>query len=453
METTKEQVIRLFLTFLSRYVPIGQAQLATLGGRGLEAKIWSELQVPSEHGWLIERNRERAENLIINHRYGTHNQLRTFDRILAGYGEDRAFIDAFHLDLCGTLCNTAIENFSPILPLVLKSTGRCLAITVADQRRNLVLEQWPNFRARAKRLFGAQASVLHEQIVAQQRCVPVRQDSPAFIKPFDSGKAAKREFGLLIELTELLRTQQLPWIPVAVERYIYVSRFRRRPFRMRTYLFRFGQQNSNSAELAFSEAWINSKMFFANDERFNEVKTPVAGITAQPITKGIQKTMEQQNPKLIDLSGYVAIPKGEYDQLLADSQQLSAIRSALAGVGGSANSRPAVQPPSAPSLQTHIQGKRSRQPRKLWEDLNDREQIEWQIKALELRAENGGKFPNGTWQKLLKEDFGHYNENLGRSLRSALARTSGGFRQMFESRIQKIFGDDAKTYLERLAQV
>ncbi len=83
----------------------------------MEAKIWSELQVPSEHGWLIERNRERASNLIINHRYGTHNQLRTFDRILAGYGEDREFIDAFHLDLCGTLCNTAIENFSPVLPL------------------------------------------------------------------------------------------------------------------------------------------------------------------------------------------------------------------------------------------------------------------------------------------------------------------------------------------------
>lgn len=446
MEATKEQVIRLFLTFLSRYVPIGQAQMATLGGRGLEAKIWSELGVPTEHGWLIERSRERAENLIINHRYGTHNQLGTFDRILAGYGEDRAFIDAFHLDLCGTFCNTAINNFSPILPLVLKSKGRCLAITVADQRRNLVLEQWPSFRARARKLFGDYATKIYENILSQQRCVPVKQDSPAFIKPFDSEKAAKREFGLLVEMAELLNSQSLPWIPVAVERYIYVSRFQRRPFRMRTYLFRFGQQTQSLSEPTLAHAWVGSKLFFANGNEFTEVKTLPLVIEVKPSTKG--SIME--TTKIIDLSGYVAIPRSEYDLLLADSQQLHAIRQALEGV---ASTGARTVPPSGEQLGGEPHAKRTRRPRKNWEDLTDREQIEWQLKALELKAQNGGHFPNGTWQKLLKEDFGHYNEDLGRSLRSALARTSGGFRQMFEKRIQTIFGDDAKTLIDRLAKV
>jgi hypothetical protein len=224
METTKEQVIRFFLAFLSRYVPLGQAQLATLGGRGIEAGIWSELGVPSEHGWLIERSRERGGKLIRGHHYQIHNQLGTFDRILAGFGMDHAFIDGFHLDLCGTLSDNAIADFAPVVPLVLASKGRCLAITVADARRNLVLEQWPKFQKRGRKLFGKQkADDFYEQITAFQRNVPIKKDQPAFIKPFDPVKASRREFGLLVEFAELLSEQKLPWIPVAVERYIYCS--------------------------------------------------------------------------------------------------------------------------------------------------------------------------------------------------------------------------------------
>ena len=111
-ETTKGQVIRLWLAFLSRFVPLGQARLATLGGRGLEAEIWEELGVPRDNGWLIERNRKRGGNLIAEHRYHVHNQLVTFDRILAGYGSAQAVVDGFHLDLCGTFSGQSLADFS-----------------------------------------------------------------------------------------------------------------------------------------------------------------------------------------------------------------------------------------------------------------------------------------------------------------------------------------------------
>jgi hypothetical protein len=454
METTKEQVIRLFLAFLSRHVPIGQAQLATLGGHGLEAKIWFELGVPSGHGWLIERSRERGGKLIRGHRYQMHNQLGTFDRILAGHGADRTFIDGFHLDLCGTLCNTAIENFSPVVPLVLASTGRCLAITVADARRNLVLEQWPDFQKRARRLFGSQQSEgIYRRIVAYQQRVPVRKDQPAFIKPFDPTKAAQREFGLLVELTELLRKQKLSWIPVAVERYIYVSRYQRRPFRMRTYFFHFGERMAQSSELAFAEAWITSKLSFANGDGFHEVEAPPVGTTIQQkIKKGVEKTVMTET-KLIDLSGYVAVPRSEYEQLVADSQQLSAFRALLQGAKNSIPAQDDSTPNHHPSPTSDVPQSRKRRTKKQWDDLTDQEQIEWQLKALELKAEMGGAWKNGSWEKLLKQDFGHHDAGISGSCRAALARTNGNFRQMFEARIQKVFGDQAKSYLDRFAKL
>lgn len=455
---TKEQVIRLFLAFLSRYVPLGQAQLATLGGSGLEAEIWSELGIPTDHGWLIERSRERNVKLIKNHRYNIHNQLGTFNCILAGHGTDRAFVDGFHLDLCGTLCNKAIGNFESIVPLVLASTGRCLAITVADARRNLVLEQWPSFQARAKRLFGAQQSeAIYDRIAAHQRQVPTRKDQPAFIKPFDPAKAAKREFGLLVELTELLRQQKLPWIPVAVERYIYVSRFATRPFRMRTYLFRFGEKSTRSPELAFAQAWITSKLSFANGEAFHEVKAPAIGTTIQPTTKGVI-TMMPITSRLGQLAKALGgAEETEYNKLLGDSQQLAIFRAALNGVGGNGVEPNTDTLPSPSSTRPRkyrksSAAKQAKKVGKMWADLSDEEKIEWQLKTIEAKAQNGD-LSDAAWRKMLKTDFGHYNDVLDRSLHAALSRTNGGFRPSFENRIKTVFGEQAKPYLDRLAKV
>jgi len=462
MESTKAQVIRSFLMFLAQYVPVGQARLATLGGRGLEEKIWSELGIPFGHGWLIERSRKLGGKLIANHRYQTHNQLGTFSRILAGHGADRAFIDGFHLDLCGTLCDDSIANFAPVVPLILSSSGRCLAITVADARRNLALEQWPDFQERAAKLFGRGASEdIYYRIEAYQKRVPIRKDQPAFIKPFDPTKGAQREFGLLVELTELLHRQKLPWIPVAVERYVYVSRYQRRPFRMRSYFFRFGEQAAKSSELAFANAWITSKLSFANGDAFREVKAPsilgipitapVTPIGQQPTTKG-ETVMTDRPSRLKELVGVLGgAEEAEYNQLLTDSLQLRKFHELLTGSKGSTEG--IAEPNSASPPTPDAPPQRRRRAKKTWEDLTDAEQIQWQLKALELKAEMGGHWKNGAWEKLLKQDFGYYNSELGGSLRAALARTNGGFRKMFETRIKTVFGDQAKQYIDRLAKL
>jgi hypothetical protein len=138
LKDPKGRIIRRFLDFVSHYVPIPDARLATLGGLGIEAKIWEEMNVT--HGWLIELNHRRRTNLIRKNRFKITNRLKTFDSVLAGHG-DEGFIDGFHLDLCGTFANKVVHDFAPILPHMFKSRGKCLAITVADQR--LIIGQRP----------------------------------------------------------------------------------------------------------------------------------------------------------------------------------------------------------------------------------------------------------------------------------------------------------------------
>ncbi|KKQ77834.1 MAG: hypothetical protein A3A96_01925 [Candidatus Zambryskibacteria bacterium RIFCSPLOWO2_01_FULL_39_39] len=470
MESLKGQVVRSFLELVSRYLPLKEAQLATLGGHGLEAKIWSELGIPDGNGWLIERNRKLSAKLIGGHRYRTQNQLGTFDQILAGHGEDHAFVDGFHLDLCGTFSNSTIANFAPALPLVLKSKGRCLAITIADARRNPALEKWPDFQRRAKKIFGSQTENIFEDILYQQRLIPTRKNTRAFIKPFDPEKGAKREFGLLVELTELLKIRGFPWIPVIVERYVYVSRYKERPFRMRTYFFRFEFKpgGRKGEELAFARVWTKSPLFFANGDDFIEVKS---AIDATPIVQKTEKVvkgevaMTPQTSKLATLAsmvgGDVLI---EYNDLLLKSQRLDTIIESLKGVVGEVNVDEVVEKETpAPTQESSIaetEPTKTAEPalgkplkRRKWEDLDAREQVTWALKTLELKKSQGGKWKNGTWEKLLKKDFGYYKPALGSSLRAVLSRTSGGFRRMFAVRIRKAFGPEAKPYLDRLANL
>ena len=137
---------------------------------------------------------------------------------------------------------------------------------------------------------------------------------------------------------------------------------------------------------------------------------------------------------------------------MADSEQLGMIRLALGGVTKLNLTQPPA--PVSGSPDAHVADQPRKRTKKNWEDLLIRDQIVWLIKALELRATStNGHWHNGEWEKLLKEDFGHYDKKLGASLRAALARTSGKFREMFISRIEKEFGADAKPYLDRLAKI
>lgn len=439
MDNLKEQTIRLFLSFVSRFIPLKEAKFATLGGRGLEAKIWKDFGIPPENGWLIERGHETGQKLIVNHCYKTQNQLGTFSKILAGYDNSCRFIDAFHLDLCGTLSNQAMVDFAPVLPVILKSNGRCLAITVADARRNLILEQWPSFQKRAKKLFGKQTEDIYSRLRIKQQSIPVNKNISSFIKPFDVEKATRREFGLLVELTELLKVCGLSWIPVEIKRYVYVSRYKNRPFRMRTYFFHFQDKNYKNPQMVFANAWANSELFFANTAQFQKIEAFIGTILTPEREENMSLTM-------IDLSGHVAVPKDELDRLIAKSQQLDAIMQALGKPAELASF-------DSPKMEEVIPNGSSRKVRKNWENLSDREQIVWQVKALEKRVSGKGHWQNGDWEEMLKRDFGYYNKKLGRSCRAALARTNGKFREMFKARVEKVFGSEAKPYLDRLAKI
>lgn len=454
----KEKVIRLFLGFVSRYISLKQAHLATLGGRGVEAKVWSELGVPKENGWLIERRREQNGKLIRSNQYRTHNQLITFGQILDGHEVEDAFVDAFHLDLCGTFSDKAMLDFRPVLPLILKSRGRCLAITVADARRNLALEQWPDFEARGNKLFGKKAQDIYTQLLSIQRNIPVSNKASDFIKPFDPEKATRREFGLLVELTELLQVQGFPWIPVVIERYVYVSRYQGQPFRMRTYFFHFEHKSRRNSEIIFANRWVESQLVFANEKEFQEVKTRKSSLLPVRITTTKKEDVVMSNSNAGQTSRLAELVKilggseeTEYVQLRQDSRQLQAILAALNGVRATSGEAPAETFEARPDVDLGV--KKARKIRKGWGDFSDREKIEWQLKALELKAAANGEWENGQWHKLLKNDFGHYTEELGRSLRAALSRTSGGFRDSFAMRISKVFEDEAGPYLDRLAKL
>jgi len=435
MNTPKEQIIRLFLGFLSTHTPLSDARIATLGGKGIEAKIWAESGIPPEHGWLIELNRERGHRLIEDHRYRHHNRLGTFHQILRGQEGANAYIDGFHLDLCGTITDQVIRDFSPLLPLILQSTGKCFGVTVSDQRRNRSLEEWPKALERGEELFGKGMKDVLSKLEESQRQLPMRKDLPSFMAGFDPAKGARREFGLLVELLELFQKHP-SWTPTQIARYVYVSRYAGRPFRMRSFFVRFAPTLSPVSGVAIANMWAESPLSFYQDSTtFVEIQAPLK-----------QRTRQKPGEPMTSRLGDVARALGgaelaEYEELVRNATALQQIRTAVDSV--------TIITPAAPPL-------RLTSPRKSavkeWADLTDAEKVKWQIKTLELRMQSNGSWDE-VWKRTIETDFGGHTPELEKSLTSAIRRTAGKFRGPFEDRVRKVLGDEAPDYLERLAQV
>jgi hypothetical protein len=148
----------------------------------------------------------------------------------------------------------------------------------------------------------------------------------------------------------------------------------------------------------------------------------------------------------------------EYNDLLAKSRQLDTISQQFETIAAAINkvSMPAVEKPTAPMAATAVVDTPKveiRRKRMEFGELSDKEKIQWQISALETKAKSNGHWNSGKWEELLRNDFGYYNEGLGRSCRSALARTGGKFRANFRERIRTVFGEEARQYLDRLAKL
>lgn len=453
MSDIKEQVLNRFVDFVLRYVPIATAQLGGLGGQGIEAKIWANRGIPHSNGWIVERNQNRGAHLIAGRSYNVQNHLSTLSRVMRATRGSDALLDGFHLDLCGTFSRQVMVDFNPVFGLVLESRGRSLAVTVADARRNVALENWPQSMGRAKRLLGRDAVIIYEALVEQQRRIPVvrHESMPAFIKSFDPEKAAKREFALFVELVKLFRRYAFDC--VTVERFVYVSRYSGRPFRMRTYFFHFEPTHSNQRAALLSKSWLGSPFTILKADGTAEVVPLVRTIVSQPISK--PTTMKGTTVIKTKLQELVAVLGGEfaseYEALLADRTKLETFTRAVQGLGMTPDLTATLPVGRKPLVPGEF---RKTKTTRTWDDFNDQEQIEWLLKALELKAHEGDDWRHGQWKELIQRDFGRYSVKVGRRMRSALAHTGGKFRKQFVDRIHRIFpGAAAAPYLDRLTKI
>ena len=137
--------------------------------------------------------------------------------------------------------------------------------------------------------------------------------------------------------------------------------------------------------------------------------------------------------------------KAEYADLKSKADRLDQLSALL---GTSQPSRPTVSPKENQPKQV------GRKHKKTWHDLTVCDQVEWVITTLEKKASAGSAWNNlAQWEKWIKSSFGYYEAKLGKSLRSAMARSGGKFRDNFLARIRKNCGDKAQHYIERLNRV
>ncbi len=271
MATTNPKVLVLeaFLDFIERFTALKESTLVTLGGQGIEARLWQDAGISAENGWLVERNRSSRLKLIRSDLpYRHSDRLHPFAKKLMAIRGSKAAIDALHADFCGTI-ETNVGEITPLIPLIGRSSGRCLAITVADQRSNLTVENKADGLSFLRsQLSDATLSSLLEQLHAEQGLIPRNPELPAFFKRPDPHKGALRELGVLQAVLQLLLQNKRLLMPTLIERYIYVSRWSGHPFRMRSFFLHF--DNSTAAlrsrlPAITVDCWQRSPLFFAGE--------------------------------------------------------------------------------------------------------------------------------------------------------------------------------------------
>jgi len=292
----KHEILKLFLGFVSARIPIADALMTTMGGRGHEAQLWKEYGVQPANGWLIERNRRLSDQIIRERYYHYCASLAAFAGIMRTVkGTRNAYVDGFHLDLCGTL-EARTKDFKAIPSLIMRSKGRCLAITVADERRNLSLEHWDQVRSDAQREMGEKdfGSFFHRLNEEQEFMKTVTGGY------FGTACSSKRELGFFLNVLLLLKKLRGPKIPLpnVIRRYVYVSTETGHPFRMRTYFFHFGNKfvSRGKAAKRLMKLWQKSSMFIFRDNQFQNLEIPEQVLEKPEMTT--QQQHQEMYPKL-----------------------------------------------------------------------------------------------------------------------------------------------------------
>ena len=243
-----------------RYVSFADANVATLGGEGLEAQMWRDREVKAKKGYLIEQNRAKREELQKNFEYRQHNDLQHFSRSYARVKGREAGIDFFHMDLCGTV-ELVAEALQFVSEVVLKSQGRCLAITVADERKNPSIMNFEETLSAAHACFGV------DQVTSFLETLTAQYASLNGCIGGDFSSAAKRELGFVLTLARnCLSSEGAPVCGIDyMHRYVYVSG--KSDTRMRTYFFHLSRGTGLQAHLSsFLEHWCQGSLEFVRPD-------------------------------------------------------------------------------------------------------------------------------------------------------------------------------------------
>lgn len=322
----KSEIVRLFIAFVAGYTDLSKARLATLGGEGLEAALWKERGIAPKNGWLIECTRTRSKHLIARFPYRHCTRLAYFRRSAESIWGAKYGIDGFHLDLCGTY-ERSDSAFRPVIPIIMRGSGRCLAVTVSDQRRNSSHEHFENIRAEAEHLFGdALATRFLSKLEGDYQALP-EQGIGLWADP---AIGAVREFGFAYHLVRALELQSS--LPIdRIERYLYVSNGKSRPFRMRTYFFHFGKVRSRWSVQDAVQLWCGSPLQCVTENGITPVSPQTRKEAAQMISyPNLEKLVRTLGGAHLD----------EFNKLIADADYGRQVRAIAYGSGGSSPAAP-----------------------------------------------------------------------------------------------------------------
>lgn len=436
-------VLQRFLDFVEDYVPLREARIATLGGKGWEARLWLERGVAPESGWLIERNPDLRAYHLRHLPFNSWQNLRSFPAVLRTITGNRTSIDAFHLDLCGTL-EPSVEDFRPILPLLTNSArGGCLAVTIADERRSRTLEEFAVLRVRTDHLLGRTlAEGFFRHLWREQSHIPRPQTADDFLTPANPEKGASREYGCFLHLFSLLVAEgaQALAVPDRIERYVYVSRYERHPFRMRTYLFHLAKPRTVPVAVAartLAQRWQESPLFVFRDSVFSQID--------QLFSVESEKRRKEQfmfDPHAFDKLGKLAEAAGlEHQQQFSELLKLAmagatlqeTVRSVRAALGASAEER-TQRPPTA----------RTTTPPSEPATVANGDKLKVQFDLVYAAAQGDEALERAYEQAYEELDLKgrRYSRTRRRIVGGLLARTQRGHRPNFLKRVVAVLGAD-----------
>lgn len=285
-------VLRFFLEFAKSYVSLRKAHVATLGGEGVEAELWRKHGIPPAHGWLVERSQDLSRKIIAELKYHYEPSLFGFPRGFSGAMGRKATIDAFHLDLKGTL-ESSLPAFTPVLPLIIHGKGRCLAITMADMRANRSLQNEEGMLSAVRQAVGNEfAKSILAELTLQQRELFAR----AGYATSNPHKGALKELGVFSTLLHLFGAQgeRLPVLD-RIERYVYNSGSSQ-AFRMRTYFFHFGSLRRSYAKDLPSLAEVMAPRWLGSPIQFIELGVIKHRLMPKPQIKEEKEKKEMKEP-------------------------------------------------------------------------------------------------------------------------------------------------------------